>query len=257
MTLAPAVDHPRWSKPWVLQHLDGSAEDRRVALAIGAAIVVSCVLIALETVPSIHAQHGALLLVLEFAFLMLFVAEYITRLICSPRPLDYALSFWGIVDLLACLPALLFLLPDWQVLRSLRLVRMIRLLKLFRLSHALDRVERAFYAVRDELAVFVFLALLVLFLAAVGIYHFEHAAQPDVFGSIPASLWWALATLTTVGYGDVYPVTGGGKAFTGLVLLVGLGVVAVPAGVVTAALLAEGEGPPPPRTTQPHQGDTE
>lgn len=257
MTLAPGQDHPRWSKAWILQHLDGSAEDRRVALAIGALIVTSCVLIAVETVPEIHARHGSLLLGLEFVFLMLFALEYITRLICSPSPLGYAFSFWGIVDLLACLPALLFLMPDLQVLRSLRLVRMIRLLKLFRLSHALDRVERAFYAVRDELAVFVFLSMLVLFLAAVGIYHFEHAAQPDVFSSIPASLWWALATLTTVGYGDVYPVTGGGKAFTGLVLLVGLGVVAVPAGVVTAALLAEGDAPAPPRTTHSQQGDTE
>lgn len=257
MTLPAGQNHARWSKAWILQHLDGSAEDRRVAFAIGVAIVASCILIAVETVPSIHASYGLTLLWLEFGFLMLFAAEYVTRLICTPRPLDYALSFWGIVDLLACLPALLFLLPDWQVLRALRLVRMIRLLKLFRLSHALDRVERAFYAVRDELAVFVFLAILVLFLAAVGIYHFENAAQPEAFSSIPASLWWALATLTTVGYGDIYPVTAGGKAFTGLVLLVGLGVVAVPAGVVTAALLAEGDGKSPPHTTHSQQGDTE
>lgn len=257
MTLAPRQDHPRWSKPWVLQHLDGAEGDRRVAFAIGGAIVVSCILIALETVPALRRDFGAAILAAEFAFLTLFAVEYLARLICAPRPLSYALSFWGIVDLLACLPALLFLLPDWQVLRSLRLVRMIRLLKLFRLSHALDRVERAFLAVRDELAVFVFLAMLVLFLAAVGIYHFEHAAQPEAFSSIPASLWWALATLTTVGYGDVYPVTAGGKAFTGLVLMVGLGVVALPAGVVTAALLAEGDGTPPSRTTQPYQGDTE
>ena len=255
MKLATRKTYERWSKPWVLQHLDGSAQDRRVAFAIGIAIITSCVLIALETVPSLQDSYGPVMLIMEFAFLSLFLVEYVARLICTPRPLDYALSFWGIVDLLACLPALLFLLPDWQVLRSLRLVRMIRLLKLFRLSHALDRVERAFFQVRDELGVFVFLALLVLFLAAVGIYHFEHAAQPDVFTSIPASLWWALATLTTVGSGDVYPITAGGKAFTGLVLLVGLGVVAVPAGVVTAALLADGDGPPPPRTTPPQQGE--
>lgn len=254
MRLPPTQAYPAWSRPWVLQHLDGSGSDRRVAIALGVAIVAACLLIALETVPALQAEYGQVMLWAEFAFLALFLAEYVTRLVCAPSPLRYATSFWGIVDLLACLPALLLLAPDIQVLRALRLVRMIRLLKLFRLSHALDRVERAFRRVRDELAVFVFLATLVLFLAGVGIYHFEHEAQPEAFSSIPASLWWALATLTTVGYGDVYPVTAGGKAFTGLVLLVGLGVVAVPAGVVTAALLAE-EDPPPPPHPSPQQGE--
>ena len=79
-----------------------------------------------------------------------------------------------------------------------------------------------------------------------GIYHFESAAQPEAFGSIPAALWWALATLTTVGYGDAYPVTAGGRIFTGLVLLVGLGIVAVPAGVVTSALLEDAPSPHDP-----------
>jgi voltage-gated potassium channel len=163
--------------------------------------------------------------------------EYLLRLACSPKPWRYAVSFWGIVDFLSIVPAILFLMPDAQSIRSLRLLRLIRLLKLFHASHALDRLARAFQKNRDELWIFSFIALVVLYLSAVGIYHFEHQAQPETFGSIPACLWWSLATLTTVGYGDVYPITLAGRAFTGIVLLVGLGVIAVPAGLITSALL--------------------
>ena len=175
--------------------------------------------------------------------LAIFTVEYALRLICSPRPLRYAFSFWGLVDVLSIVPALLFLLPDAQSIRSLRLLRLIRLIKLFHANRAMDRLSRAFEKNRAELVIFTFIALVVLYLSAVGIYLFEHEAQPQTFGSIPAALWWALATLTTVGYGDVYPVTLAGRAFTGLVLLVGLGVIAVPAGLITAALLEEDEEP--------------
>jgi voltage-gated potassium channel len=144
--------------------------------------------------------------------------------------------------LAAVLPGLLLLAPDWAAIRTLRLLRLIRLLKLFHADAAMARLARALTRIRCELAVFGFLSLVILYLAAVGIYHFERAAQPDTFTSIPASLWWAVATLTTVGYGDVYPVTTGGRIFTTVMLMVGLGVVAVLAGLVTAALLREFEG---------------
>jgi voltage-gated potassium channel len=109
-------------------------------------------------------------------------------------------------------------------------------LKLARYSEAVKRFHRAFIIVKEELALFLFIALIVLYLAGVGIYYFENPAQPEAFSSIFHSLWWAVATLTTVGYGDIYPITVGGKLFTFFVLVIGLGVVSVPAGLVASAL---------------------
>ncbi|MBF9034607.1 ion transporter [Rhodobacterales bacterium HKCCE2091] len=210
---------------------------RKVALALYGLIVVSALAIAVETMPDLPPGLHAGLKALEIVILVTFSVEYLLRLSCSHRPLAYAFSFWGIVDFIAIVPAVLFLFPDIASVRALRLLRLARLLKLFHASAALDRIAHAFTKNRDELLIFSFIAAVVLYLAAVGIYHFEHRAQPEAFGSIPQAMWWALATLTTVGYGDVYPVTPGGRIFTGLVLLVGIGIVAVPAGLLTAALL--------------------
>lgn len=105
-----------------------------------------------------------------------------------------------------------------------------------RYSKAIQRFHRAFVIAREEIVLFLIVAAMMIFFAAVGIYYFEAEVQPDKFASIFHSLWWSVATLTTVGYGDVYPVTAGGKAFTGLVLIIGLGIVAVPAGLLASAL---------------------
>lgn len=208
----------------------------RIAVAaVVALILLSAVLVAVETMEGMRGRRW--LLAAQVAVAVLFAAEYLLRLWSAPHRLRYATSFWGVVDFLAAVPALLLLLPDLQTVRALRLLRLLRLLKLARYSRALDRIGRAFAATRDELAIVLFVAMLMIYLAAVGIHHFEHEAQPGDFGSIPQSLWWAVATLTTVGYGDTYPITVGGRIFTGLVLMVGLCVVAVPAGLVASALL--------------------
>jgi voltage-gated potassium channel len=128
------------------------------------------------------------------------------------------------------------LTSNLRALRALRLLRLFRVLKLARYSRALQRLYRAWLIARDEFLVFLFVAMILLFLAAAGIHHFESEAQPQKFGSIFDRLWWAVATLTTVGYGDVYPITVGGKLFTFAVLMIGLGIVAVPAGLVTASI---------------------
>ena len=125
---------------------------------------------------------------------------------------------------------------DLRSLRIFRLLRLVRILKLARYSAAVQRFHRAFIIAKEELILFFFVSLIVLYLAAVGIYYFEYQAQPESFSSIFHSLWWAVATLTTVGYGDIYPITVGGKIFTFLILIVGLGIVAVPAGIISAAL---------------------
>jgi len=231
----------------IIDLLDGTHEafGRRVALILHGIIILSAFAIALETLRDLPAGLRLALQYFEFFVLAVFVAEYLLRLTCSERPLRYAFSLWGIVDLLACLPALALLQPQWQAVRTLRLIRLVRLLKLFRSSSALDRLTRAFLEVRGELAVFLILASLVLYVSAVGIYIFEHDAQPEAFSSIPKSLWWAVASFTTVGYGDLYPITTGGRIFTAFVLFIGLGVVAVPAAIVTTALLETQSTPKP------------
>lgn len=138
--------------------------------------------------------------------------------------------------MLAILPFYLSLGFDLRAIRAFRLLRLLRVMKLARYNKAIQRFHRAFIIAREEFVLFGFAAAIMLFLAAVGIHHFEHEAQPETFASVFHSLWWAVATLTTVGYGDVYPVTVGGKCFTFLVLVIGLGIVSVPAGLVASAL---------------------
>lgn len=223
----------------VIDLIDGSHPrfGRWPALALNGLILISAVSIALETMPELPAPFRALLGRFEVVILTLFGLEYATRVICSPRPLRYIFSFWGLIDLLAVLPLLAIINPEWVAIRVLRLLRLIRLLKLFRTSRALDRMARAFQSVKGELTVFGVLAGMMLYVSAVGIYIFEHPVQPEAFSSIPKSLWWAVASLTTVGYGDLVPITLGGRIFTTLVLFIGLGIVAGPAAIITTALL--------------------
>jgi voltage-gated potassium channel len=239
----------------IIDILDGTHPriGRGVALTVYALIVASAVVIALETVPDLPTSLRAALRWVEAGILAIFCVEYLLRLTCSARPWRYALSFWGIIDFIAVVPAVLFLFPDLTTVRTLRLLRLLRILKLFKANRALDRIAMALDRVKAEFLIFIFIACVALFLAAVGIYHFEHLAQPEAFGSIPESLWWAVATLTTVGYGDVYPITTGGRIFTGVILLIGIGVIAVPAGLITAALAeANHEAPrPAPRNLDP------
>lgn len=166
----------------------------------------------------------------------MFTVEYLLRIFVSDKPFKFIFSFFGIIDLLAILPFYLSLGIDLRGARALRFLRLFRILKLTRYSRAVRRVGLAFKLVREELIIFLFATLIVLYLAAVGIYHFEHESQPKEFASVFHSLWWAVATLTTVGYGDVYPVTLGGRLFTFIVLLAGLGVVSVPSGLFASAL---------------------
>lgn len=158
------------------------------------------------------------------------------RLFVADRKRDYVFSFYGIVDLLAILPFYLTLAIDLRAIRIIRLLRLFRLLKIARYSKAVDRYRIAFKEIKEELVIFFSATCFLIYVSAVGIYYFENTAQPEAFSSIFHSLWWAVATLTTVGYGDVYPITAGGKIFTFMILMVGLSVVAVPAGLLASAL---------------------
>jgi voltage-gated potassium channel len=199
-------------------------------------IVVSAISIGIETLPGLPAWAASLLAIAEVTVVTVFTAEYALRIAVAPKKLAYLTSFWGIVDLVAILPFYLGLGVDLRAVRVLRLLRLFRLLKMARYGRAADRLVAAFRMVREELVVFGLAALLLLYLGSIGIYYFEHEAQPEKFSSVFASMWWAAVTLTTVGYGDIYPVTVGGRIFTVLMLLVALGVIAVPTGLISSAL---------------------
>jgi len=199
-------------------------------------IVLSLISFSIETLPSITDETRRFLHHFEIITVSIFTFEYFARIFCAEDKFKFIFSFFGIVDLLAILPFYLATGLDLRSLRSFRLLRLIRILKLARYSAAVQRFHRAFIIAKEELALFLFASLIVLYLAGVGIYYFENPAQPDSFSPIFHSLWWAVATLTTVGYGDIYPITAGGKIFTFFILVIGLGVVSIPAGMIASAL---------------------
>ena len=175
----------------------------------------------------------------ETALSVLFTAEYGVRLYLRGR--RYAFSFYGVIDLVAGLPGLLILGGGHELLaiRVLRVFRLLTVLKLGRFGRATARLGAALHSVRDEFALLAATVGIMLFLAAIGIRHFEAEVQPEHFATFVDCLWWAVVSLTTVGYGDVYPITAGGKAFAAIMLLVSLGIVAAPAGLIAAALSAQ------------------
>lgn len=199
-------------------------------------IVINLVTLALETMPNLTDEQVYWLNFVEIASIAIFTVEYLARCLLSRPVLRYALSFYGIVDLLSIAPFFLSAGLDLRSARVLRLMRLFRLFKLTRYSKAARRYRHAFLIAKEELVLFGCAALIILYLAAVGIHYFESEAQPDKFASVPDSLWWAIVTLTTVGYGDVYPITIGGRFFTSVVLIMGLGFVAVPTGLLAGAL---------------------
>ncbi len=205
--------------------------------AIHGIILLSLVQFCVETLPDLSPRTLLVLQIVETATVTIFTAEYLLRLWLARPRRAYLFSFLGVVDLLSIAPSLLGLAVDLRSLRVLRFLRFFRILKMTRYNAALQRVEMAFILVRDELVLVGATALIVMYLASVGIYYFEHEAQPDKFRSVFDGFWWALETLTTVGYGDIHPITVGGKAFTFVVLVVGLGVVSVPTGLLASALL--------------------
>lgn len=205
-------------------------------LTVQTLIIVSLVSFSIETIPGLSAGSRRVLEFVEVVCIALFTVEYMLRIIVARKKLSFIFSFYGLVDLLAILPFYLAAGLDLRSVRAFRLLRLVRILKLTRYSEAMRTLKSAFVLVREELTLFLIVSLIILYLAAVGIYYFENAVQPEAFSSIFSSLWWAVATLTTVGYGDIYPITVGGKIFTFFILLIGLGVVSVPAGLLASAL---------------------
>ncbi len=208
----------------------------RWELPIELLVIANLVALAFETLPDLSPFWRATLWNFEVFCALVYTVEYAIRVHLARPRWRYVTSFYGIIDLLAILPFYLMMVFNLQAIRAFRLLRLLRLFKLIRYTNAVHRFRKAFAMARDDLVLFGVSALIVLYLSAIGIYHFEHDVQPDRFSSVFDSLWWAVATLTTVGYGDIYPVTPGGRLFTFLVLVLGLGFVAVPSGLLASAL---------------------
>ena len=209
---------------------------RAFDLGVQALIVLSLVCFSAETLPGLSDAARDRLGVVEVLTVLIFTVEYLLRAAVARPAAGYACSFFGLVDLLSILPFYVAAGVDLRALRAFRLLRLIRVLKLARYNAAARRFHRALLIAREEIVLFLGVTAVLLYLAAAGIWYFEHDAQPEAFASIFHCLWWAVTTLTTVGYGDAYPVTPGGRVFTVFVLAVGLGVVSVPAGLVASAL---------------------
>jgi len=199
-------------------------------------IIVSLVTFSIDTLPDLSSNVKQALYFIEVITVTIFTLEYLLRIIIAERKAQFIFSFYGLVDLAAILPFYLSSGIDLRSVRVFRLLRLVRILKLFKYNQAIKRFHRALAIAREELILFGFVAMIMLYLSAVGIYYFENVAQPEQFKSVFHSLWWAVTTLTTVGYGDMFPITTGGKIFTFLVLMIGLGIVAVPTGLVASAL---------------------
>jgi len=198
-------------------------------------ILLSLVAFSIETLPNNSDELIEFLYVFEIFCITVFSIEYFLRILISNKPFNYIFSFYGIIDFLAIIPYYLSSI-DLRFLRAFRVFRVFRAFKLIKYNKALNRFQIAYRIVKEELTLFLVVILILLFIVSAGIYFFENQAQPEVFKSIFHSSWWSIVTLTTVGYGDVYPITLGGKIFTFFVLIIGVGVVTVPAGLVATSL---------------------
>lgn len=214
-----------------------------VALLI--AICLSIVAVSLESVPMINARYGSQLLVVEWIFTVLFTVEYLLRLISVRRPLAYARSFYGIVDLLAVLPTYLSLFfPGAQSLLVVRTLRLLRVFRVFKMARYLAEADVLGLAIRQSgRKIVLFIAMVMTIVVIMGALMYLVEGPEHGFKSIPTGVYWAIVTVTTVGYGDVSPETPVGRFFAALLMLTGYGILAVPTGIFSAELIRASRRP--------------
>ena len=211
---------------------------RAFDVALLVVILLSVLAVLLESVPGIRRDYGTALHLVEWGFTVLFTVEYVLRLISVTRPAHYAVSFFGIVDLLAVLPTYLALMVPWtqslMVIRAVRLLRVFRILKLARFLEDADVLLRALRASRRKITLF--LGSLVTIVLIVGTLMYLIEGEEHGFTSIPAGMYWAVVTMTTVGYGDITPKTPVGRLLAAFVMILGYSIIAVPTGIVSVEL---------------------
>lgn len=228
-----------WRRRWfrVIFESD-TAPGRRFDMALLAVVGASVLVVMLESVQLLAARHARLFLVLEWGFTLLFLAEYLARLVCVERPLRYATSFFGVVDLASVLPMFIAaFVPGLHVLIDIRILRMLRAFRILKLTEYVREyasLGEAMYASRRKIAVFLSVVGLVVVLLGTVMYVVE--GPQHGFTSIPVAIYWAITTMTTVGFGDIAPRTTIGRAVSSIVMLLGWGILAVPTGIVTAEM---------------------
>lgn len=203
-------------------------------------IIGSVLAVVLETVPSIFERYSEVIIILEWIFTIFFTIEYILRLYSTLKPLKYATSFYGIIDLLAILPSYLTLIfagvQSLMVIRAIRLLRIFRIFKMVSFIEEAEYISRALFKSSRKILVFLFAILMIVVIVGSVMYLVEGSVNPD-FDSIPRSIYWAIVTLTTVGYGDISPNSNFGQFIAAFVMILGYAVIAVPTGIVTNELM--------------------
>ena len=215
---------------------DESRVSRIFALSIQILIILSLISFSLETIPSLSPELVSFLNKFEFISIIIFTFEYLVRIYVADRKLSYIFSFYGFIDFIAIAPFYLSGTIDLRSLRIVRVLRILRVFKLFRFNESLMLLRKAFSIVKREMIIFSFIAMILLYISSVGIYFFENPAQPEQFSSIFSCMWWAISTMTTVGYGDMVPITVGGRIFTSLISFIGIGVVSIPTALLASSL---------------------
>lgn len=214
----------------------------RFEIASSLAVVLSIVIMALETFELPEGLKN-LFFSIEIILTVYFVAEYVLRIVIAENKREYLSSFYGLVDLIALLPILIHATASVRVVRLLRMLRVIRLLKLTRYSEAMDRYQEALKLIVSEVMLFIGVSFVFILGFAFVIYEVEHEVQPDAYSNIFDAIWWAVISLTSVGYGDVYPLTTSGRLLTLAMVLTGMGIVAVPTALLASALSKVNKNP--------------
>lgn len=207
-----------------------------IALLVG--IILSVITVALESVPEIRVRYGPQLRVLEWVFTILFTIEYVVRLLCVTHPWKYALSFFGIIDLLAILPTYLSLVvAGSQSLLVIRALRLLRVFRVFKLAHFVGEANLLRTAIRRaSRKIIVFQGTVLMLVLILGSVMYLVEGEAHGFDSIPHGVYWAIVTLTTVGYGDITPDTLLGRIVASLVMITGYAIIAVPTGIMTVEM---------------------
>lgn len=234
----PTVEQPFRERLGRIIHLADTPAGLRFDIWLIVAILLSIVLVMLESVPAVQASHGRLLRALEWVVTGLFTLEYLLRLWTAQRPLRWITSFYAIIDLLAILPSYVSLfIPGAQslvVLRAVRLLRIFRILGMFNYVREARLLLLSLLASRDRIIVFMLAVLALVTVFGTVMYLVE--PKEAGFTSIPRSIYWAIVTLTTVGYGDIAPVTGLGQVIASGIMILGYAIIAIPTGIVTVEM---------------------